>query len=187
MEDAPKKFFRLAPGREVRLRYGYWITCVDVKKEGDRVVELICTYDSQTRGGDSPPPDAEGNVRKVKGTLHWVSAEHAVPVRVNLFDRLFTVEQPDRRPKDAVEDWSFLQNVNPDSLRVVEHAMLEPHWPTTEQERGVGTGAFSDGIERFQFERLGYFCLDRTSVTGTPVFNRTVTLKDTWAKVAGRG
>ncbi len=186
MEDAPKKFFRLAPGREVRLRYGYWITCVDVVKTDGRVTELVCTYDPQTRGGDSPPPDAEGNVRKVKGTLHWVSAEHAVSARVHLFDRLFTVEQPDRRPKDAGEDWSFLQHVNPESLRIVEAAMLEPHWPTTDQERASGTGSFEDGVERFQFERLGYFCLDRTSTADRPVFNRTVTLKDTWAKVAGR-
>ncbi|MEQ9096118.1 MAG: glutamine--tRNA ligase/YqeY domain fusion protein [Phycisphaerales bacterium] len=187
MEDAPKKFFRLAPGREVRLRYGYWITCVDVVKTDGRVTELVCTYDPQTRGGDSPPPDAEGNVRKVKGTLHWVSAEHAVSARVHLFDRLFTVEQPDRRPKDAGEDWNFLQHVNPDSLRIVEAAMLEPHWPTTDGERASGTGSFEDGVERFQFERLGYFCLDRTSTADRPVFNRTVTLKDTWAKVAGRG
>ncbi|MCW5755614.1 MAG: glutamine--tRNA ligase/YqeY domain fusion protein [Phycisphaeraceae bacterium] len=182
MEDAPKKFFRLAPGREVRLRYGYWITCVDVVKEGGEVVELICTYDPQTRGGDSPPPDAQGNVRKVKGTLHWVSAEHAVPVRVNLFDRLFKVEQPDRRPKDAADGWSFLEHVNPDSLQVIERAMLELHWPTSEQERSAGTGAFEDGIERFQFERLGYFCLDTTSTHDRPVFNRTVSLKDSWAK-----
>lgn len=187
MEDAPKKFFRLAPGREVRLRYGYWITCVDVVKEGNEVVELVCTYDPQTRGGDSPPPDAEGNVRKVKGTLHWVSADHAVRARVNLFDRLFTVEQPDRKPKKAGDDWSFLENVNPDSLRVIEDAMLEPHWPTTDQERAVGTGSFEDTIERFQFERLGYFCLDGASTTERPVFNRTVTLRDSWAKVKGRG
>lgn len=187
LEDAPKKFFRLAPGREVRLRYGYWITCVDVVKDGDQVVELVCTYDPQTRGGDSPPPDAEGNVRKVKGTLHWVSADHAVKARVNQFDRLFTVEQPDRKPKKAGDDWSFLENVNPDSLRVIEAAMLEPHWPTTDKERAAGTGSFEDTIDRFQFERLGYFCLDRESTAERPVFNRTVTLKDAWAKVKGRG
>jgi glutaminyl-tRNA synthetase len=187
MEDAPKKFFRLAPGREVRLRYGYWITCVDVVKAGGEIVELVCTYDPQTRGGDSPPPDAEGNVRKVKGTLHWVSADHAVKATVNLFDRLFTVEQPDRKPKNAGDDWSFLDTVNPDSLRVVEHAMLEPHWPTTDQERSAGTGSFEDGVERFQFERLGYFCVDGSSTRERPVFNRTVTLKDTWAKVSERG
>jgi len=186
MEDAPKKFFRLAPGREVRLRYGYWITCVDVVKRGGEVVELICTYDPQTRGGDSPPPDAQGNVRKVRGTLHWVSADHALPVRVNLFDRLFTADQPDRRPKDAAESWSFLDSVNPDSLRVVENALIEPNWPTTDRERAAGTGAFEDAIERFQFERLGYFCLDQESTQATPVFNRTVTLKDTWAKLKGR-
>ncbi|UYV12560.1 MAG: glutamine--tRNA ligase/YqeY domain fusion protein [Phycisphaera sp.] len=186
MEDAPKKFFRLAPGREVRLRYGYWITCVDVLKEGDEVVELVCTYDPQTRGGDSPPPDADGNQRKVKGTLHWVSAEHAVAARVNLFDRLFTVEQPDRKPKKAADDWSFIENVNPDSLRVIEDAKLEPHWPTTDQERGAGTGSYEDDIQRFQFERLGYFCLDQASTAEEPVFNRSVTLKDAWAKVAAR-
>ncbi|NRA58483.1 MAG: glutamine--tRNA ligase/YqeY domain fusion protein [Phycisphaerales bacterium] len=186
MEDAPKKFFRLAPGREVRLRYGYWIKCIDVIKDGDEVIELVCEYDPQTRGGNAPPPDAEGKVRKVKGTLHWVSAEHAVRARVNLFDRLFTVEQPDRKPKNAVEDWSFLSNLNPDSLRVIEEAMLEPHWPTTEQERSAGTGAFEDGLERFQFERLGYFCLEPGQTDGRPVFHRAVTLKDSWAKAAAR-
>jgi len=187
MEDAPKKFFRLAPGREVRLRYGYWITCVDVVKDGDKVVELICEYDPKTRGGNAPPPDAEGNVRKVKGTLHWVSADHAVRASVNIFDRLFTTEQPDRKPKKAGDDWSFLENLNAESLRAVEHAMLEPHWPTTEKERAAGTGIFEDDLERFQFERLGYFCLEADSSADAPVFNRTVTLKDTWAKLAGRG
>ena len=103
-----------------------------------------------------------------------------------MFDRLFKVERPDRKPKNAGEDWSFLQHVNEDSLRVVEDALLEPRWPTTDTERAAGTGVFEDDLERFQFERLGYFCLDAASTPEAPVFNRTVTLKDGWAKVAGR-
>ena len=173
MEDAPKKFFRLKPGGEVRLRYGFWITCNEVvKNNAGEVVELRCTYDPQTRGGDSPPPDADGNVRKVKGTIHWVSAAHAVPAQVRLYDRLFTAERPGKATDNPIDD------LNPDSL--------EPHWPTTDAEREAGTGAFADGIERFQFERLGYFCVDpsATGPDGGPVFNRAVTLKDSWAKAS---
>lgn len=176
MEDPPRKFFRLGPGREVRLRYGYWIKCEEVvRDEAGEVVELRCTYDPETRGGDSPPPDAEGKVRKVKGTLHWVSAEHAVDVTVRQFDRLFMNESPDKKPKDAPGDWDFKVNLNPDSLTVIEGAKLEPNW------KGPGEPEWADGIGRYQFERSGYFCVD-----GEGVFNRTVTLKDGWAKGRGR-
>lgn len=178
MEDAPKKFFRLRPGGEVRLRSAYWITCHEVVKQGGEVVELRCTYDPRTRGGESPPPDADGNVRKVKGTLHWVSAPHALPVEVRLYDRLFRAERPGKATGNPIDD------LNPDSLEIIPRAMLEPNWRTTELERGAGTGVFSDGIERFQFERLGYFCVDPRLSGERPVFNRTVTLKDSWAKVA---
>ena len=180
MEDAPKKFFRLKPGGEVRLRYGYWITCNEVVKDASgEVVELKCTYDPQTRGGDAPPPDAEGKVRKVKGTIHWVEATTAVPVTVRAFDRLYSVERPGKK-RDHLED------LNPDSLTMIEGAVIEPNWATTDVERASGTGAFADGIERFQFERTGYFCVDaqETAATARPVFNRTVTLKDSWSKQA---
>ena len=177
MEDAPKKFFRLAPGREVRLRYGYWVTCTDVIKNDEGVVtELRCTHDPQTRGGDAPPPDEEGNVRKVKGTLHWVSAEHAVRSTVRLFDRLFNAESPGKATGDPLDD------LNPDSLTVIEDAYVEPAILSTDSEP-----VWPDGIRRFQFERLGYFCLDEDSTENELVFNRTVTLKDSWAKMAGKG
>lgn len=180
MEDPPKKFFRLGPGREVRLRYGYWIRCHDyVKDDAGNVTEIRCTFDPQTKGGNSPPPDAEGKVRKVKGTLHWVSAEHAVDAEVRLIDRLFTVEQPNRAPKDAPADWSFLDVLNPDSMRVIASAKLEPAILET-----AGEPTWRDGIRRFQFERLGYFCIDADSDPNEKlIFNRTVTLKDRWAKV----
>lgn len=195
LEDAPRKWFRLAPGAEVRLRYGYWIRCTEaVKDASGEVIELKCTYDPATRGGDSPPPDADGNVRKVKGTLHWVSAEHATPVEVRLFDRLFTTEEPGRTTGN------FLDDLNPDSLSVLTGCMIEPNWRRAEVERiaaaadadpavpnAFGEGNWVDGIERFQFERQGYFCVDPDSTAERPVFNRTVTLKDTWAKVAGKG
>lgn len=189
MEEAPKKFFRLKPGGEVRLRYGYWITCTNViKNEAGEVVELECTYDPQTKGGDAPPPDAEGKQRKVKGTLHWVSAEHAVDCEVRLFDRLFNVESPARKPKDAPDGWDFTESLNPESLEVVTGAKLEPNWQISEGERASGTGAFADGVERFQFERQGYFCVDvpnpiigASSPAGL-VFNRTVALRDSWAR-----
>ncbi|MFB3430160.1 MAG: glutamine--tRNA ligase/YqeY domain fusion protein [Phycisphaerales bacterium] len=183
MEDAPRKFFRLKPGGEVRLRYGYWISCHEVvKDDAGNIVELRCTYDPQTRGGDSPPPDAEGNVRKVKGTLHWVSADHAVKVEVRQFDRLFSVEKPDRKPKDAGDDWTFFENLNRDSLQVLEACYLEPNW-----KPGANEASFADGITRVQFERQGYFCLDDDSTDEHLVFNRTVSLKDSWAKQSGKG
>jgi len=160
-EDPPKKFFRLAPGREVRLRNAYLITCVSaVKDASGQVVELRCTYDPATRGGDAP------DGRKVKATLHWVSANHAVEGEVRLYDRLFGVEDP------GAGDVDFLTQINPQSLETLRHAKLEPSLG------GAAKGA------RFQFERLGYFCVDPDSKPGAPVFNRTVTLKDSWAKVA---
>ena len=163
MEDPPKKFFRLAPGREVRLRYGYFITCTEVvKDEAGEVVKLRCTYDPETRGGQSP------DGRKVKGTIHWVSASHAMEAEVRLYEHLFTSERPD-------EEADFLSTLNPDSLEVVADAKVEPSL------------ADARPGERFQFERLGYFAVDPESETGSPVFNRTVSLRDTWAKVSKGG
>jgi glutaminyl-tRNA synthetase len=168
MENPPKKFFRLGPGREVRLRYAYFITCRDAIKDPDtgEIVELRCTYDPETRGGNAP------DGRKVKATLHWVSAEHALDAEVRLYDRLFTRENPD----DKVDGKSFKDFINPDSLETLAGCKLEPGLAAAEP------GAF------FQFERLGYFCADvKDSTPGRPVFNRTVTLRDTWAKMKTRG
>jgi glutaminyl-tRNA synthetase len=191
MEDAPRKFFRLKPGGEVRLRYAYWITCREViKDDAGHIVELRCTYDPQTRGGNAPPPEPDGTQRKVKGTLHWVSAEHAVRAEVRLFDRLFDAEQPDRKPKDAPESWSFKENLNPASLAVREDAMLEPAC-AEDADRDTppahGPGGLDDIAGRYQFERLGYFCLDPDSTPKRPVYNRTATLKDSWAKAKAKG
>jgi len=162
MEDPPKKFFRLAPGREVRLRSAYFITCTSVvKDESGNIVELRATYDPATRGGDAP------DGRRPKATLHWVSAEHAIDCEVRLYDRLFRSEDPE-------EGDDFLANLNPNSLQTIAHAKLEP------SVRGAAP------MSRFQFERLGYFCVDRDSTDGKLVFNRTATLKDTWAKVAAK-
>jgi glutaminyl-tRNA synthetase len=161
-EDPPKKFFRLSPGREVRLRCAYFITCTDVvKDERGEIVELRCIYDPATRGGDAP------DGRRVKSTLHWVSAAHAVPVEVRLYDRLFSVEDPER----VGEGRSFLDHLNPDSLEVLRDCKAEP---------GLASAAVP---ARFQFERLGYFCVDPDSRPGALVFNRTVSLRDTWAKI----
>ncbi len=156
MEDPPKKFFRLAPGREVRLRSAYFVTCRDVVKNGEgEVVELRCTYDPATRGGDAP------DGRRPKATLHWVSAEHSVEAEVRLYDRLFLNEDP-----EAVDgDGDFLSNVNPASLEVLTASRIEP------SVRGVTPGT------SYQFERLGYFCVDSDSSESRLVFNRTVTLK----------
>ncbi|MEM0982430.1 MAG: glutamine--tRNA ligase/YqeY domain fusion protein [Planctomycetota bacterium] len=181
MENAPKKFFRLAPGREVRLRAGYWITCNGVvKNDAGEIVELKCTYDPDTRGGESPPPDAEGKVRKVKGTLHWVAAKTAVDVEVRQFDRLYTIERPGKATGNHLDD------LNPESLVTRTGCKLEPNWNVGQTERTAGTGVWSDGLDRFQFERIGYFCLDASGSADAPVFNRTVTLKDSWAKAAGK-
>jgi glutaminyl-tRNA synthetase len=165
MEDPPKKFFRLSPGKEVRLRCAYFVTCHEViKNEGGEVVELRCTYDPTTRGGDAP------DGRKVKATLHWVSAAHAVPVEVRLYDRLFSVEDPENVP----EGRTFVDNLNPRSLEVLREAQAEP------AVASLAVGA------RVQFERLGYFCVDSDSRQTALVFNRTVPLRDTWAKLANR-
>ena len=164
-EDPPKKFFRLAPGREVRLRNAYLITCRDVVRNPatGEIVELRCTYDPETRGGDAP------DGRKVKATLHWVSSRHAVDAEVRLYDRLFTVPNV----SDESADWRAF--VNPAALERLHGCKLEPSLA----DRAPG--------ERVQFERLGYFCVDRDGRPGAPVYNRTVTLKDTWAKIQGRG
>ena len=162
MEEPPKKFFRLAPGREVRLRYAFFITCNEViKDEAGNIVELHCTYDPETRGGDAP------DGRKVKATLHWVSAEHALNAEVRLYDHLFTKENPD----DVPEGQDFAANTNPDSLKVLENCKIEPSVKDTKP------------LDRLQFERLGYFCTDKDSTPEKLVFNKTVGLKDTWAKI----
>jgi len=169
MEDAPKKFFRLAPGKEVRLRSAYWVKCEEViKDDTGHITELRCTYDPETRGGSNPPDG-----RKVKGTLHWVSALHAVDAEVRIYDHLFTAEDP-TTPPEGSEDW--LDNLNPDSLKVITGAKLEPALADTEPGATV------------QFERMGYFCMDIVDTEpGAPVFNRTMTLKDAWAKMQKKG
>jgi glutaminyl-tRNA synthetase len=159
MEQPSSKFFRLAPGREVRLRYAYFITCQDVVKDADGQVTLLrCTYDPATRGGDAP------DGRKVRGTLHWVSAALAQPAEVRLYDHLFV------RPEPGA-DGDFLADLNPDSLEILAGCRLEP-----------GLAASAPG-EVVQFERQGYFCRDPDSTPERPVFNRTVALRDTWAKI----
>ncbi len=165
MEDPPKKFFRLAPGREVRLRYAYFITCKEViKNEQGEVIELICTYDPASRGGNSP------DGRKVQGTIHWVSEKYGKQAEVRIYDHLFNTENPDVAP----EGKTFLDNLNPNSLKIV-NAYVEPM--LIEVKPG----------EKFQFERLGYFCVDtKYSEIGKPVFNKTVGLKDTWSKIANK-
>src|SRR5437762_3308890 len=166
LEHPPKKFYRLSPGREVRLRCAYFIACHEVvKNDGGEIVELRCTYDPATRGGDAP------DGRRVKATLHWVSAPHAIPAEVRLYDRLFSVEDPER----VTEGGTFLDNLNPASLEVIRGAQLEP-----------ALASATPGL-RVQFERLGYFCADRDSRPGALVFNRTVSLKDTWARISQRG
>ncbi|MAB79503.1 MAG: glutamine--tRNA ligase [Planctomycetes bacterium] len=161
-EEAPRKYFRLKPGKEVRLRYGYYVTCTGFEKNaGGEVTRVICTYDPETRGGDS----ADG--RKVRGTIHWVSARHAFEAEVRLIDHLFRTT----RPEDVPEGADFLQNLNPDSLTSVSGCKLEP-----------GLAEAFPG-ELFQFERHGYFCVDSKSLKGSPVFLRTVALRDSWAKL----
>jgi glutaminyl-tRNA synthetase len=164
-EDPPKQYYRLSPGREVRLRYGYLVTCTGVvKNEQGEVVEVHCTYDPATRGGNTP------DGRRVKGTIHWVSAAHAIDAEVRLYDSLFTVENPNEVPDGK----DFTANLNPKSLEVVTGAKLEP---------SLGGAPVGSG---YQFERLGYFCVDPDSAPDRPVFNRTATLRDTWAKIEKR-
>ncbi len=162
-EDPPKKFFRLAPGREVRLRYGYYIKCEDVIKDEKtgEIIELRCTYDPETRGGWSP------DGRKIKATLHWVSAAHAIPAEVRLYDYLFTKENPD----EVNEGEDFTTSLNSNSLEVLTSCQIEPSL------------ADAKPGDRYQFERLGYFCVDPDSSNHALVFNRTTTLRDTWAKI----
>ncbi len=164
LEEPPRKFYRLAPGREVRLRYACFIKCVGVVKDETtgEVVELRCTYDPETRGGAAP------DGRKVKSTLHWVSAAHSIPAEVRLYDRLFTVENP------AGEEDDFKTFLNPESLETLTSCRIEPSLA------GAKSG------DRYQFERLGYFCVDPDTSKGKPVFNRTVTLRDPWAKIKKR-
>ncbi|MGA2457865.1 MAG: glutamine--tRNA ligase/YqeY domain fusion protein [Terriglobales bacterium] len=161
-EDPPKQYYRLSPGREVRLRYGYFITAKSVvKNDRGEVVEVHCTYDPATRGGNAP------DGRKVKSTIHWVSAAHALDAEVRIYDKLFTKEDPNQ----VGEGQEFTANLNPNSLEVIAHAKLEPSLANAPIEG------------RYQFERLGYFCVDPDSKPGRLVFNRTAALKDTWAKV----
>jgi glutaminyl-tRNA synthetase len=163
MEDPPAKFFRLTPGREVRLRYAYFITCREaVKDAGGRVTELRCTYDPATRGGDAP------DGRRVKATLHWVSAARAVPAEVRLYGHLFRAAEPGAETGNALDD------LDPCSLKVLTGAMVEP-----------ALGEVAPG-ETMQFERQGYFCADPDSRPGRPVFNRTVALRDSWARIRAR-
>lgn len=165
-EDAPKQYFRLTPGREVRLRYGYFIKCVSVvKDDSGNVVEVHCTYDPETRGGNAQ------DGRKVKSTIHWVSAAHAVDAEVRLYDTLFTKENPNA----TEEGQEFTDLLNPNSLEVVTGCKVEP-----------GLAGAAPG-SRYQFERIGYFCADPDSASGRPVFNRTVGLRDAWAKIEQRG
>jgi glutaminyl-tRNA synthetase len=165
-EDPPKQYHRLSPGREVRLRYGYFVKCTSVvKNDKGEVVEVHCTYDPASRGGNSP------DGRKVKATIHWVSAQHAIDAEARLYDKLFTKPNPG----DVEEGQDFTSNLNPESLEVVPAAKIEP------SVRDAKSG------DRYQFERLGYFCVDPDSTAGKLVFNRTASLKDTWAKIEKRG
>ena len=172
MEEAPKKYFRLSLGREVRLRYAYFVTAQSVEKDAEGNITCIhCTYDPATRGGDAP------DGRKVKGTLHWVSAQHAIDAEVRMFDRLFATEAPDEAP----EGKTFLDNLNPNSLQVLQGCKLEP--ALAEAHMVVNEKGIEEPM-RYQFERMGYFCTDRDGTPGHPVFNRSCSLKDTWAKIS---
>jgi glutaminyl-tRNA synthetase len=161
-EDPPKQYYRLSPGREVRLRYAYFVTCTSVvKNEQGEVVEVHCSYDPATRGGNAP------DGRKVKSTIHWVSAEHAIEAEVRMYETLFARENPN----EVAEGGDFTDNLNPKSLEVIADAKLEPSLRA------------ADAGSRVQFERLGYFCVDKDSSAERPVFNRTVGLRDSWAKI----
>jgi glutaminyl-tRNA synthetase len=161
-QSPPPKYYRLYPGNEVRLRYAYFIRCVEAVTDPNtgEIIELHCTYDPSTRGGDAP------DGRKVKSTIHWVSAAHALPAQIRLYDRLFNREDPE----GMEEGQTFLDCLNPDSLEVLEKCYVEPSLA------GAKSG------EKFQFERQGYFCIDPDSKDGELVFNRTVALRDSWAK-----
>jgi glutaminyl-tRNA synthetase len=164
-EDPPKHFFRLSPGREVRLRYAYLITCTGIVKDvNGKITEIHCTYDPLTKGGDTP------DGRKVKSTLHWVSCRHAVEAEVRLYNTLFT----QRDPNDVPEGADFTMHLNPDSLEVLSACKVEPSLKSAVPGN------------RYQFERLGYFCVDNDTSGGKPVFNRIVTLRDAWAKIEGK-
>ena len=166
MEIPPKKFYRLSPGTEVRLRYAYILRCDEVVKDSDgNITELRCTYFPETKSGN--PADG----RKVKATIHWVSAGHAIDAEVRIYEQLFTLENPN----DIEEGKTFTDYLNPDSLKVITNAKVEPSLKSAKSG------------DKFQFERLGYFCLDKDSLPEKQVFNRTVTLKDTWAKITKRG
>lgn len=165
MEDPPKKYYRLAPGKEVRLRWAYFIRCNEIiKDENGNITELRCTYDPETKGGNAP------DGRKVQGTIHWVSAKHCADAEVRMYDNLFSIENPN----DVPEGGNFLDNINPDSLKIIT-AKVEPSLLEAK------------AWDRFQFERVGYFCVDyKDSTAGKPVFNRTVTLRDSWSKIAAK-
>jgi glutaminyl-tRNA synthetase len=164
MEDPPKKYFRLSPGNEVRLRYAYFIQCKDViKDKNGNITELRCTYDPESKGGKSP------DGRRVKGTIHWVSVQHAVEAEIRLYDRLFIKEDP----TEVQEGGTFIDNLNPDSLRIVK-GYTEPF------------ARHAKPYDKFQFERLGYFCVDPDSDSGRLVFNRTVALRDSWARITSK-
>ncbi|HPS55815.1 MAG TPA: hypothetical protein PLP05_09460, partial [Sedimentisphaerales bacterium] len=162
MEVPAKKFYRLSPGKEVRLRYAYFVTCTSVVKDNSgKITEIHCTYDPATKGGDSP------DGRKVKATLHWVSATESIKANVRLYDNLFTKENPD----DVEEGSDFTDYLNPDSLKQLDNCFIEPCLKNAKP------------LDRFQFERLGYFCLDPDTKGSNLIFNRTVNLKDTWTKI----
>jgi len=162
MEEPPKKFYRLSPGKEVRFRYAYFIKCRHAVKDAQgNIVELHCTYDPATKGGDAP------DERKVKSTIHWVSASHAIRAQVRLYDNLFTKENPD----DSPEGQDFTANLNPKSLEILSDCFVEPVLKDIKP------------FSRYQFERLGYFCADPKTTPEKPVFNRTVTLRDEWTKI----
>ena len=172
MEEAPKKYFRLSLGREVRLRYAYFVTAQSVEKDAEGNITCIhCTYDPATRGGDAP------DGRKVKGTLHWVSAQRAIDAEVRMYDRLFACEAPDEAP----EGKTVLDNLNPNSLQVLQGCKLEP--ALAEAHMVVNEKGTEEPM-RYQFERMGYFCTDRDGTPEHPVFNRSCSLKDTWAKIS---
>jgi len=176
MIDPPKKYFRLGLGREVRLRCGYWVKCHDYKADSDgNITEVYCTYDPLTKGGNNPPADSAGKVRKVKGTIHWVNTNDAIDAEIRLFDRLYMAERPGKKTGDHLDD------LNPDSLKIITDAKVE----LALIERTSDEPVWNDGIRRFQFERTGYFCEDGESNPTKFVFNRTASLRDSWAKQSG--